>query len=148
MRTYQYQYSHLCRSAILERLLGVLHTSPPGAAKPGGAHSQSKSGSAAQSRAPSVAVLSQLHSLLSAHDDVRLRHLAFMALMRLGGLAPTLFREEEEFAAAGEPSSHPCESTLHSALKFRFHICLLYLCLSSVEVPDVIDVLKGRVCKE
>lgn len=43
--------------------------------------------------------------MVGALCPVGLRHLAFMALMRLGGLAPTLFREEEEFAVAGEHSS-------------------------------------------
>ena len=54
--------------------------------------------------APSLASLQRLHALLSAHDSPVLRHLAFAALMRCGGLAPTLFREEEDVgpaAAAG-----------------------------------------------
>lgn len=88
----------LLRAAVLELLLGVLHKPAPGAARIGG---PAKSGNAAKQDV-SMAVLSQLHALLSAHGDVALRHLAFMALMRLGGLAPTLFREEEDFAVAGE----------------------------------------------
>ncbi|CAL8462796.1 g2329 [Coccomyxa elongata] len=89
------------RPAMLEVLLRVLHS--PGAAggQSGGA---AKSGNAAKTGA-SIPALSRLHALLSAHGDVQLRHLAFMALMRLGGLAPTLFREEEEFANAGPAMS-------------------------------------------
>jgi len=49
--------------------------------------------------------LAGLHALLSAHDNPRLRHLAFMLLMRCGGLTTSLYREEEDYApatAAGE----------------------------------------------
>lgn len=83
---------------MLEVLLRVLHSPGAAGAELGGA---AKSGNAANTGA-SIHALSRLHALLSAHGDVQLRHLAYMALMRLGGLAPTLFREEEEFANAGE----------------------------------------------
>lgn len=54
------------------------------------------SGSAPPSVPPSLA--EELFDLLlgpGAADSPRLRHLAFMALQRLGGGAPTLFREPE-----------------------------------------------------
>ena len=112
------------RPAILEVLLRVLQRPGAAAAESGGA---AKSGNTAKTGA-SIHALSRLHALLSAHGDVQLRHLAFMVLMRLGGLAPTLFREEEEFANAGECTSKvPCNcpsaafcSTIRCRLVFAF----------------------------
>eukprot|EP00884_Botryococcus_braunii_P001118 jgi/Botrbrau1/11006/Bobra.101_1s0004.1 len=40
--------------------------------------------------------LRSAHALLAEQASPRLRHLAFMLLARLGGLAPTLFRERED----------------------------------------------------
>ena len=40
--------------------------------------------------------LEALHSMLSWHGSPGLRHLAFVALMRLGRQAPTLFRKDED----------------------------------------------------
>ncbi len=91
------------------------------AAESGGA---AKSGNTAKT-GTSIHALSRLHALLSAHGDVQLRHLAFMVLMRLGGLAPTLFREEEEFANAGECTvAVPCNSqTAASCSTFGNRVC-------------------------
>lgn len=85
----------LCRLAVAEDLLLLL---------PGPARSSGGGGGGRKGHAPSLASLQRLHALLSAHDSPVLRHLAFAALMRCGGLAPTLFREEEDVgpaAAAG-----------------------------------------------
>ncbi len=40
--------------------------------------------------------LAELHSVLSWHGSPELRHLAFVALMRLGRQAPTLFRRDDD----------------------------------------------------
>lgn len=40
--------------------------------------------------------LVRVHALFSQQQDVKLRHLAFMLLSRLGGLPPTLYRPVEE----------------------------------------------------
>ena len=40
--------------------------------------------------------LAGLHSMLSWHGSPELRHLAFVALMRLGRQAPTLFRTDDD----------------------------------------------------
>lgn len=40
--------------------------------------------------------LAGLHSMLSWHGSPELRHLAFVALMRLGRQAPTLFRKDDD----------------------------------------------------
>ena len=40
--------------------------------------------------------LAVLHGMLSWHGSPELRHLAFMALMRLGRQAPTLFRKDDD----------------------------------------------------
>ncbi len=42
--------------------------------------------------------LAALHAMLSWHSSPALRHLAFVALMRLGRQAPTLYRKDEEHA--------------------------------------------------
>jgi hypothetical protein len=70
-----------CRVAVLEDLLRVLDKGRKVGA--------------------SALALGKLHRLFAAADDPRLRHLAFMVMMRLGGLAPTMFREEEDFGPAG-----------------------------------------------
>ena len=47
--------------------------------------------------------------MLSWHDSPGLRHLAFVALMRLGQQAPTLFRKDEDpahDATQGMPPDH------------------------------------------
>lgn len=83
---------------MLEALLRLL---------PGG---MSKGGDADKTRATTRA-LGRLQALFVATDDPRLRHLAFMVLMRLGGMAPTLFREEDDFGPlAGAPC---CKCMLH-----------------------------------
>ena len=40
--------------------------------------------------------LAELHGMLSWHGSPELRHLAFVALMRLGRQAPTLFRKDDD----------------------------------------------------
>ena len=50
--------------------------------------------------------LAELHGMLSWHGNPELRHLAFVALMRLGRQAPTLFRKDDDpaqDATAGVP---------------------------------------------
>ncbi|DBA90183.1 TPA: hypothetical protein ACH3X1_003489 [Trebouxia sp. C0004] len=51
--------------------------------------------------------LLRLHSVFSQQHSVKLRHLAFMLLSRLGGLPPTLYRplEEPEVVGPQEPAS-------------------------------------------
>ncbi len=56
----------LRRGAILESLLGLLHRPAAAAARSGG---PAKSGTAAKTKTVSMAVLAQLHALLSAHGD-------------------------------------------------------------------------------
>ena len=51
--------------------------------------------------APRSERLLALHALLAAGGDARLRHLAFVALMRLGGAPPTLYRDRAEDELAG-----------------------------------------------
>ncbi|KAK9825158.1 hypothetical protein WJX81_006717 [Elliptochloris bilobata] len=51
--------------------------------------------------APRPQALAALHALLAASGDVRLRHLAFVALMRLGGEPATLYRDRSEDELAG-----------------------------------------------
>ena len=67
-----------CREAILEGLLGLLPTADKALGK------------------VSRGSLEALHSMLSWHGSPGLRHLAFVALMRLGRQAPTLFRKDED----------------------------------------------------
>ena len=45
--------------------------------------------------------LLRLHSVFSQQHNVKLRHLAFMLLSRLGGLPPTLYRPLEEPEVVG-----------------------------------------------
>ena len=56
----------LRRGAILESLLGILHRPAAAAARSGG---PAMSGTAAKRKTVSMAVLAQLHALLSAHGD-------------------------------------------------------------------------------
>ncbi|KAL0049504.1 hypothetical protein WJX82_003747 [Trebouxia sp. C0006] len=51
--------------------------------------------------------LLRLHSVFSQQHSMKLRHLAFMLLSRLGGLPPTLYRplEEPEVVGTQEPAS-------------------------------------------
>ncbi len=67
------------------------------------------SGGRRAGQAPSMGALRQVLALLSAHESPALRHAAFASLMRAGGQAPTLFREEEDFgpAAAAGPRFPP-----------------------------------------
>lgn len=60
-------------------------------------------GSAARAaaQAPRPERLAGLHALLAGSVEPRLRHLAFVALMRLGGAPATLFRDREEDELAG-----------------------------------------------
>lgn len=48
----------------------------------------------------STEVLQRVHALFTQHSDVRMRHLAFMLLARLGGRPPTLYVPHEELEAA------------------------------------------------
>lgn len=50
--------------------------------------------------------LAALHALLAAGGDARLRHLAFLALMRLGGAPPTLYRDSVEDHLVGGGGAH------------------------------------------
>ena len=50
--------------------------------------------------------LAALHALLAAGGDARLRHLAFLALMRLGGAPPTLYHDPAEDELAGGGGAH------------------------------------------
>lgn len=60
--------------------------------------------------------LAAVHALLAEHASPRLRHLAFMLLARLGGVAPTLFREREDddlhIGAYGAPPLGPLSLSL------------------------------------
>lgn len=49
--------------------------------------------------------LLRLHSAFSQQHSVKLRHLAFMLLSRLGGLPPTLYRPLEEPEVVGPQGS-------------------------------------------
>ena len=51
--------------------------------------------------------LVRVHALFSQQQDVKLRHLAFMLLSRLGGLPPTLYRPLEEPEAVGAQGMNP-----------------------------------------
>ncbi|KAK9806814.1 hypothetical protein WJX72_003626 [[Myrmecia] bisecta] len=73
------------RSAILEDLLQVQLTLTISPALTSNASAE-----------VSMATLVQLQQRLTAHDDPRLRHRAFMVLQRLAGAPPTLFREKED----------------------------------------------------
>ncbi len=50
--------------------------------------------------------LLRVHSLFSQQHSMKLRHLAFMLLSRLGGLPPTLYRPLEEPEVAGPQGMH------------------------------------------
>ena len=58
--------------------------------------------------------LVMVHALFSQQQDVKLRHLAFMLLSRLGGLPPTLYRPLEEPEAAGAQGAAPSPPPLPS----------------------------------
>jgi len=49
--------------------------------------------------------LLRLHSVFSQQHSMKLRHLAFMLLSRLGGLPPTLYRPLEEPEVVGTQGS-------------------------------------------
>ena len=88
------------RLSIMEELLRLLpgaHASGVAGAGAGGARGNHKRGGGAAA----LGTLRALHALLNAHGAPALRHAAFMALMRAGGQAPTLFREEEDAEPAG-----------------------------------------------
>ena len=70
----------MCRQAIMETLLALLPSDEKLLAK------------------VSKDSLAALHAMLSWHGSPALRHLAFVALMRLGRQAPTLYRKDEEHA--------------------------------------------------
>ena len=57
--------------------------------------------SAAAAGPVALETLVRVHAVFSQQQDVRLRHLAFMLLSRLGGLPPTLYRPLEEPEALG-----------------------------------------------
>ena len=59
------------------------------------------------SQAPRPERLAALHALLGAGGEPRLRHLAFAALMRLGGAPATLFRDAEDDEPAGGGAGAP-----------------------------------------
>lgn len=59
------------------------------------------------SQEPRAERLAALHALLGAGGEPRLRHLAFAALMRLGGAPATLFRDAEDDEPAGGGAGAP-----------------------------------------
>ena len=63
--------------------------------------------------------LARIHALFKQHSDVRLRHLAFMLLARLGGMAPTLYVPNEE------PEAANAQGTAHKTSQrcYDYHVC-------------------------
>ena len=71
------------------------------------AHMAPSGDSAAAASPVAHKTLVRLHALFSQQQDVKLRHLAFMLLSRLGGLPPTLYRPLEEPEAVGAQGITP-----------------------------------------
>lgn len=98
----------ICRLGILEDIQPIVLSAmsypslPPPADPNPPAQLALTSHSAAPADPVTHATLVRLHDVFSQQYDVKLRHLAFMLLSRLGGLPPTLYRpQEEESEAAG-----------------------------------------------
>ena len=90
-----WNFAFLFRMGVLEDAIGLLRDfAPP------------KPCSLGLDAPETLHLLAPLYSLLNAHGVPRMRHLAFMLLMAVGGAPPTLFRErddEDAIAAPGLP---------------------------------------------
>ena len=83
-------------------LSALSHKSPPPQSDPATpAQHPLMGGSAAAAGPVAHETLVRVHAVFSQQQDVKLRHLAFMLLSRLGGLPPTLYRPLEEPEALG-----------------------------------------------
>ena len=65
--------------------------------------------------------LAGLHNLLSWHGSPELRHMAFVALMRLGRQAPTLFRKDDD--PAQDATAGVCPQAIYSEVQPCQGIC-------------------------